>query len=746
MQREALAGKVVAKDEDEVAEESKEARRKRSRHRRRFLDNTSDHQSSGNDDGDDGVSSCLSGEDGFLGTDGDDKNDNNDDDSSFRLSLSRLDKTSTARGPKTQKRARSSLSTDSSCSSASVGTVVEDEDEDEKKTMEAHARLMEDVLDSNRTKVKVRSGSLDVPRLKVVLAIFFLALMINEDNAFTVSCWLHWVRAGSIGVKVSTARLPREMKLSTSADWSTFLPRTTETFESLKIRKLMYVVGSFLDLGHVARVPFLCQRMDEALARFLRDMSLPLAILHRIKATLLPMIRGCLRFTFMAKPELTQNKILANKLPAFPSADVLFCALILVFFKFEYGLLDGDCCGGSRDADADADEGVANDLFFDLQSWIRLSKRRSYLAARHSHLMWERYCISSSLYPVSLEPSSAVKIRIVREQADLLETRKSAPAPVRSRSAAFRDGGNDSSAVSSDESSMSSAASTTSTATTTTVRSSGYRPTKSGRAAIRTLASSVLRNFPVVGPCLENTLDLSVSDTPLHDFALFHVKLRDQHPCDNDDEYDGLEERLGRKDVLKLRTLLAMFDAKLKPQPSSSSGDSVNDRKDLLVTHLPTVAAAASSSGGIHKKVIMKESEDKKSAECTGGKLYWMLHPYRIISKKMGMKSRQQRQVGDEGRQDEDGEELFAHYWNEDKLGAKYESMVMTLLPRNFAWVLRYLAATVGAPPMEVYLALCEVESVIEKKDRHFFGDLKKWCSPYDNKVNLSGLVQDRLC
>ena len=73
---------------------------------------------------------------------------------------------------------------------------------------------------------------------------------------------------------------------------------------------------------------------------------------------------------------------------------------------------------------------------------------------------------------------------------------------------------------------------------------------------------------------------------------------------------------------------------------------------------------------------------------------------------------------------------------------SKFENVLLNSTPKNFAWILRYLAATVSSRPAEIYANLVSIEGDLMAKDRHFFGNVTQ-ASTY---CSYARHVSNKLC
>ena len=442
------------------------------------------------------------------------------------------------------------------------------------------------------------------PTLSRLFALFCLAVMLNEDNWITLSDLLYWADCGIISYKTSVLGIPPDMKLRGRADMAVFLPQGDFVPSSLYIKDLIYRLGVFINLGEVN----LCAsrkrtQILEILARYVRELSLPKSIVQSIEQKLSILALEGFKFHFKSVEEYnkTFNPKTRKKI-VLPSLDVYCMALIIFVLKYDFGLDDRTEIHLSSIAMREnrilrQKDGVntSTQKYFVFTDWLELSKRRAYLAVKYCYHLHKRY--SLSLIP-EVERSLPCMVRFIEEvsnRAELIKSHLSGSSCNTNEEATSDLDGQ----YSSDHSSSNPTSEYSSTSKGGNEVSESHRDILNVANFIRKeLCPEMLddhnssddkesKNFKVA---IKNTLDLSVSDTPLHDFSVKQIEFNNH----TTKKYLS-EEKIRLDDAKKIEILLDMHDQQvLGPSNVLKSDDKYedifkimdNDPKDFMLSEI----------------------------------------------------------------------------------------------------------------------------------------------------------------
>ena len=500
------------------------------------------------------------------------------DDDSFGLSLSSLNSTLFNESQETNRNTDHTQSSDwdavvtssgQSGSESDVSSITGGSKNNEDKNLDIHIHVL-DRLQKPKNKWKNEVSDFGTPQLKTVFAIFCLGVMLNEDNWITLSDLLYWADCGSISYKTSLLCIPQDMKLNGRVDIHTFKAIGDRPPNSSRLREDIYKVGTYLNLDnvrfaekHMVGTLRYSTQILEIIARFTRELSLPQSIVSSIRKKLNILVTEGFKCHFQRweafKRKERQRKI-KNQVFEVPSLDIYCMAIIIFVLKFDFGLDDRTEIGLSSLAMTKNEHtelpSAANvsKKYFVFSEWLALSKRRVFLAAKFCHHLHNRY--TNSLLP-EVERSTPSKARFIEEVADRAqeikfhsdglgydqENRKNSDDP-------YSDYG-------------------TSTASEYSYANNGEESSKIVSDLLKT-SEFIRKEFPSgfgkrkheqtedlkgTTGVKRNTLDISTSDTPLHDFSIKQIEF---NRCDRHGE-----DKIRGDDSKKIESLLDMYNTQV---------------------------------------------------------------------------------------------------------------------------------------------------------------------------------------
>ena len=434
------------------------------------------------------------------------------------------------------------------------------------------------------------------PSLKLVFSLVCLAVLLNEDNCITLSDLLYWAHCGSISYKTSVLGIPQDMRLSGRADRSTFLPYKNAIPPSSSIKRTIYQLGRFLNLG---KVDFASskerQQILEIICRYIRELSLPKTIVDSIEKHLGMLVLKGFKFCFKPVEKSKKNKYSGqeSKTELFPSMDIYCMALILFVLKFDFGLDDRTEIKLSSIAIRE-NEILSTNLktdarYFVFSEWLELSKRRTYLAVRYCYHLHKRY--SLSLIP-EVECSLPCMVRFIEDASNRAELIKLHPSRVPSQKDSESAPDLDDT-YSSNYSIPNTSTSEHSIASDTDQEESAPKWYRERENDIKNVSEFIQKEFRAScnfksenmgdlkfdSQCIKNTLDLSTSNTPLHDFSVKQIKYNTY----NGDTSFQNEDKVRLDDAEKIQALLDHYDQKvLCPLNILNKSDEYEDISRLL--------------------------------------------------------------------------------------------------------------------------------------------------------------------
>jgi len=238
----------------------------------------------------------------------------------------------------------------------------ENDPEIEKNHMFVLSRCTDPKLTLNQKK------SPEVIRRKVVFAIFSLGMLLLENNTYSLCDLIRYAKFGVIMYDGSSQHVPPCMKIKDNYDLAkhTGISSHLSPLDHLMQRRMMARLGSLLQLNQVN-----FGQLDCIVRRYLKDFSLPKYLAKMLQRSL----GNCeqlynLEFSF----EKYQNKKHYKEENANPviASDIRAVALILFSLKDLYGLDDA------------SEYHKRNKDCFDIIEWIELSRKRAFLACKHS--------------------------------------------------------------------------------------------------------------------------------------------------------------------------------------------------------------------------------------------------------------------------------------------------------------------------------------------------------------------------
>ena len=594
------------------------------------------------------------------------------DDDSFGLSLSSFNSTLFNESQETNRNTDYTQSSDwdavtsdvtssgQSGSESDVSSITGGSKNYEDKNLNIHIHVL-DRLQKPKNKWKNTVSNFGTPQLKTVFAIFCLGVMLNEDNWITLSDLLYWADCGSISYKTSLLCIPQDMKLNGRVDIHTFKAIGDRPPNSSRLREDIYKVGTYLNLDnvrfaekHMVGTRRYSNQILEIIARFTRELSLPQSIVSSIRKKLNILVTEGFKCRFQRweafKLKERQRKIKGQVFEA-PSLDIYCMAIIIFVLKFDFGLDDRTEIGLSSLAmtknehiELTSDANDVSRKYFVFSEWLALSKRRVFLAAKFCHHLHNRY--TNSLLP-EVERSTPSKARFIEEVADRAqeiklhsdsnylrvdqEYRKSSDDPYSDYGTStaseysYANNGEESSKIVSDL-----------LKTSEFIRTefpSGFGKSKHEQTEDLKGTTGVKRN----------TLDISTSDTPLHDFSIKQIEF---NKCDR---YG--EDKIRGDDSKKIESLLDMYNTQVLcaidlpfhvPKDDTMINNSADDKDFLLAPLLHPEEVKKRSVSSEHNnyltKSILSSTESRlpnpKSKSETGyeqlflGRKYWISQHY----------------------------------------------------------------------------------------------------------------------
>ena len=429
----------------------------------------------------------------------------------FSLSLS-------SAGPPSSAGRSDTSGTDTFLSSNSGGRASGGEESvgsnEDAKIIKRHANIFKGLKTCSKTSAKRKYRRADIRpwviRLKMTFSLFALAVMTTKNNWITLADLLYWAKNDALTWFSCIIAVPKELKMSTLQDHITFSGFKQPFMDHRTIRRNMYDMGSWLNLKCVNLSAGDGSHILKVLARYIRELSLPRKLLD-IAQNLLPanLITEGFSFSFdrpSAVSVSSNGKII-------PSTDDYCMGIILFVLKYLY-VLD----------DVTNREIVGSQQEFNVNDWIKLSKLRCGLAVRYCYNLHDQL---RNLAP-NVQKSPAQMLRHLQETSDKIQTIRSHMRHVPSDE--NEDG-------------------------TEKAEFEGL-PSEQRIKKVEKLCSMLKKSLDLHSPNLvTHQLNLGYSDTPLHDFARFHLELSKEK------EFMPYEERIPEIFLPDMESLLDSYNA-----------------------------------------------------------------------------------------------------------------------------------------------------------------------------------------
>ena len=528
------------------------------------------------------------------------KSDFYSDDDSFGLSLSFS--TSMHNGTST---VGPELETDSNYLSSGVSGTDSDtcsefggSKNNEDKNIDVHLNVLENINFSqifkpkhkfNKSETTTELDCIKRPTVKIVFSLFCLAVLLNEDNWMTLSDLTYWADCGVIHYKSCVMGIPQDMKLSGWADYNKFMPRNDATTHRDKIEEHIIQLGALLKLKKVDFASSKKTLILDCIGRFIRELSLPAVLVRTIENKLGNLVLEGFKFNFLTSEQYGAKRQ-RNKFIDLPSLDVYCLALILYVLKYDFGLDDRTevlLSSVALQENSKCNTDLPHKRYFVFSEWLELSKRRVYLVAKYCYHLQRRY--TTSLLP-EVEPTLPCMVRSLEDVSLHAELLKAHLCGVNNTSDTENWSNTDSHSVTSDSHNAASDSLNISDGSMSD-SSDGSIPSQYGWEAKResyyteehedfSRVSKLLRkefpsshnqhhsdsNTTAQSIVKKNTLDLSSSDTPLHDFSLKQLEYNNNQINqleDNSIDIFEYEDKVRLDDAKKLGALIDKYDQEI---------------------------------------------------------------------------------------------------------------------------------------------------------------------------------------
>ena len=434
----------------------------------------------------------------------------------------------------------------------------------EDKNFDVHLNVLENIDFKQVLKEKSKAnheGSCErSPDLLIVFSLFCLAVMLNEDNWITLSDLTFWADCGSISYKACILGVPQDMKLSGVQDYKMFAPKIDTTDQRYRIEYNISQLGAMMKLEKVILSPSVQTSILCCIGRYVRELSLPVTLIQTIENKLGKLVLKEFQFRFPTTEELSATKEKLHIQRKMPSLDVYCLAIILFVLKYDFGLDDRTEVKLSTVAQQENEklkkDSNSKDRYFVFSEWLHLTKRRVYLVAKYCYHLQKRF--TKSLVP-EVEPTVPCMVRSIEEISTHAEIIRSHTRGMNNKS--DRTSTSDSHNVS--DSSMSEGSSEYSIVDGW--ENEEQRDISRVSNFLRKEFNSNRYNFhtmddesKVTSSVRKNTLDLSTSDIPLHDFSLKHI----EYNTISLNEFE-VEDKVRNDDAEKLKSLIDSYNHKI---------------------------------------------------------------------------------------------------------------------------------------------------------------------------------------
>ena len=389
---------------------------------------------------------------------------------------------------------------------------------------------------------------------------------------------------------------------------------------SMTITRCIYHLGVYMNLGSVDFAAYKITQIIEIIARFVRELSLPRNMAYSIQQKLGILVEEGFRFRFRTMEEAKSKAL--PKVPSIPSLDIYCMALILFVLKFDFGLddrteikLSSVALRKNKLLSPTHIFNEPNEKYFVFSDWLELSKRRVYLTVKYCYHLHKRY--ANTLLEVERSPPSMLRfIEEVSNRAELVNNHLTGTTYQKDENNSGLDD------YSSDY--------TSSNAPSECATDDEQGGTSNNRDILKLsefirndvkLQVSDRNNIDDNGDLkskerslLKNTLDLSVSDAPLHNFSLKQIEYNK-----NDDNQYQNEDKIRSDDAEKFEILLSMYDRKvfcpenlLEEEEDESEGIfkiMEDDAKDFMLSPLEPGSLAPNNYTNVHSNYLSAKNK-----------------------------------------------------------------------------------------------------------------------------------------
>ena len=209
-------------------------------------------------------------------------------------------------------------------------------DENNTEIQETHLRILSRSTIFKNTKNV--SYKMDIPRKKLVFSIFCLAVLLLENNTYTLSDLIRFAKSGVLSYDTCSQHIPQVIKIKSLFDLTKLTglnPKSNsdQLLYHLVLRKYMSQLGSMLNLNS-ARFG----NIKSLIKRYLKEFSLPKYMAKMLERSFGQSGLLDMDMTFYDRKEHYAGKI--DNVKPLISSDLRAVALILLALKYCYGLDD----------------------------------------------------------------------------------------------------------------------------------------------------------------------------------------------------------------------------------------------------------------------------------------------------------------------------------------------------------------------------------------------------------------------
>jgi len=517
--------------------------------------------------------------------------------------------------------------------------------------------------------------------MKQVAALITLAVIGRPNSTITIADMVRLFNSESLSWRSAPNFLPKSYNM---VNGETTFFRGLDTFTTNMLAVLVFRLASFLHKKSVKHLYLAFSHhpwskgssksphtFKPILSRYLRDLCLPSALCKDITQCFKRLYLTTM--TASLQPYLPKDKSMLWALNKFPLVSKRILALILLALKYHCGLDDQFEVYMAHNIDKMALMDKGSDVkYFDLLSWLRLSKLRLDLLMSSNHCLREQY---QSLAHVGTPPLSlralATKLRLEDQVNNNNWARNSTNTQKR-----FSE--------------------LTKLMTELTV---SVKPIENNNLCLDPLTENtqvVLRSGvtkPGVKKCMERLLSMTEGNMRVwydRESCTLRNILKSNHGVPY---YSDVRKKLEKKVKLVNNWIVTQHC----PQ-----GSRMNRMKtDRLFRRQKKVQFMEMISSGWNKKSKFHVPNPKVKAEnfFLAKKVYWFAHHYTQ-------------------------KELTNGYTKTPVLIDKklITEQLLNVVPSNFAWILKYFASYAHLPPLELLEELNEIEKLILVLDPQFFG------------------------